>query len=191
VHPNHVTTAGMVVGVVAAGLYATGAARAADWGAGFYVLSCILDHVDGELARLSGRCSPRGRAYDRVADLVVRFALFSGMGFGLRHGALGAAAVVLGLVAGGALVVIFAARSAIGREYGWNALTQPSAGGWDLEDILYVIAPVTWLGWLAPFMVAVGIGAPLFALWILRSRRVRRTPPAVVHAVLDSSLASD
>jgi archaetidylinositol phosphate synthase len=192
IHPNHVTTAGLVVGIAGAGLYALGSAGAANWGAGLYVLSCVLDHVDGELARLAGRCSPGGRAYDRAADLVVRLTLFAGMGFGLRQGPLGGAAVVLGLAAGAALVVIFAVRSAIAREQGWDALTQPSAGGWDLEDILYVIAPVTWLGWLAPFVVGAGIGAPLFALWVLRShRRARRTAPAGARAVLDSSLASD
>lgn len=165
VHPTHVTVVGALIGLAGAALYALGSTRAAALGAALYVVSSVLDHVDGELARLTGRSSPRGRTYDRVADLVVRFALFTGMGLGLRHGALGRAAVALGLAAGVAVVAIFVVRGAIAARRGWDAIAQPAVRGVELEDVLYVIAPVTWLGVLAPFLVAVGVGAPLFALW--------------------------
>ncbi len=179
VHPNHVTTASMLVGLAAAALYAGGAPRAANWGAGLYVLSAILDHVDGELARLANKSSPGGQTYDRLADLIVRFALFVGMGLGLRHGPLGGAAVGWGLAAGVAFVLIFVLRGAIAWRRGWDAIAQPRLGAFDLDDVLYVIAPVTWLGWLAPFLVAAGIGAPLFAAWMVRAYwRARALPPA-------------
>ena len=183
VQPNHVTTVGLAVGLGAAACYATGSARAANWGAGLYVASVVLDHVDGELARLSGRCSAIGQAYDRAADLLVRLALFAGMGVGLRHGRLGDLAVGLGLVAGIAFVTIFVLRGAMAKRRGWDALAQPRFAGFELEDILYVIAPVTWLGWLAPFVVGAGVGAPLFSLWVARNYRRTRALPVCAPLV--------
>ena len=177
VHPNHVTTAGLALGLGAAACYATGSSAAANFGAALYVGSVILDHVDGELARLSGKCSAIGQAYDRAVDLTVRLALFACMGIGLRHGGLGNLAVGLGLAAGIAFVVIFVLRGAMAKRRGWDALAQPRFAGFELEDILYVIAPVTWLGWLAPFVVAAGIGAPLFSLWVVRNYRRSRAVP--------------
>jgi phosphatidylglycerophosphate synthase len=169
VHPNHVTTLSLLVGLGAAGLYASGSPRTAAWGAGLYVLSGVLDHADGELARQTGKASAFGRAYDRTSDLLVRMAVFGGMGIGLRHGALGAAAPFLGLAAGMAFVVIFVLRSAMARQRGWDAIADVAIRGRDVEDVLYVIAPLTWLGWLTPFLVGAGIGAPLFALWTART----------------------
>jgi phosphatidylglycerophosphate synthase len=180
VRPNHVTAASMLLGLAAAACYASGSPRGMGWGAVLYVLSAILDHADGELARMTGTCSAAGQTFDRVADLLVRFALFTGMGIGLRESPLGPMAVGFGLAAGVAFVVIFASRGATARRRGWDAMSQPTAAGFELEDILYVIAPVTWVGWLAPFVVAAGIGAPLFALWCARgylvARAAQRTP---------------
>jgi phosphatidylglycerophosphate synthase len=174
VRPNHITAASMVVGLAAAAGYASGSPRGMGWGAVLYVLSAILDHADGELARLTGTCSAAGQTFDRVADLLVRFALFTGMGIGLSQSPLGPMAVGFGLAAGVAFVVIFASRGATARLRGWDAMSQPTAAGLELDDILYVIAPVTWVGWLAPFVVAAGIGAPLFALWCARGYLVAR-----------------
>jgi putative membrane protein len=158
----------MLVGLAAAALYATGVHAAAHVAAILYVLAAVLDHVDGELARLTGKMSAAGEAYDRRADLVVRLALFAGMGLGLRHGPLGMLAPALGLVAGVGLVLIFVLRSALARHQGREAFAQPSIGGWDLEDVLYLIGPVTWLGWLGHFVVGASIGTPLFACWVAR-----------------------
>lgn len=179
VHPNHLTTAGLLVGLGAAALFA-GGANTARWGAGVYVLSALLDHADGELARLAGKTSAFGHLYDRLADLIVKLSLFTGMGMGLRHGVLGNWAPFLGIVAGASVVLIFALRSELARRRGEQSLPQPSAGGFEIEDILYVIAPVTWCGFLAPFLVGAGIGAPLFTLWVGRAFRASRVAPAPI-----------
>jgi phosphatidylglycerophosphate synthase len=162
---------------MAGALYAAGSSTAAAWGAGLYVASAVLDHADGELARMTGTASPFGRAYDRAADLAVRLAVFVGMGLGLRHGPLGAAAVPLGAAAGIAFVGIFLMRTAIAHREGWDAVQDPAVAGIDAEDVLYAIAPLTWLDALAPFLAAAGIGAPLFALWVAR-RYLAGTGPA-------------
>jgi phosphatidylglycerophosphate synthase len=178
VHPNHLTTLGLAVGLTAATLFASGRPAAMNWGAAVFVISAIIDHADGELARMTGKSSAFGHTYDRCADLIVKLSIFIGMGFGAR-GQYGAAGPLLGAVAGAALVAIFLMRSELARRHGPSALDQPAAGGFEIEDILYAIAPVTWLGWLAPFVLAVAIGAPLFALWVARGFRTRRVEAPV------------
>jgi phosphatidylglycerophosphate synthase len=171
VHPNHVTTAGLAAGLAAAALYAGGHANV---GAALFVAAALLDHADGELARLTGKTSRFGHTYDRLADLAVKLGLFLSAGIGLRHGGLGLSAVFFGAAAGVAVITIFLLRSEIARRRGPAALAQPAAGGFELEDVLYAVAPITWLGALSPFIVAAGIGAPLFALWTARQYRNTR-----------------
>src|SRR4029453_1841750 len=146
VTPNHVTTLGLLVGLTAAALYAHGGAAASGGGA-LYCLFALIDHGDGELARMTNRCSARGQLYDRTVDLIVKITVFSGMGTGLRHAPLGWWGPPLGLVAGVAFVSIFMLRSATVRRIGPAGLEQLAARPFEIEDILYVIAPVTWLGW--------------------------------------------
>jgi archaetidylinositol phosphate synthase len=170
VHPNHLTTLSLLTGLAAAALYGTADRHAANWGATLYVLTNLLDHADGELARLAGKTSVAGGFFDRLTDLVVRASLFMGMGLGLRGGRLGDWAIVAGVAAAAAFVVTFALRSELARLEVAGALDQPSGGGFDLGDVLYVVAPLTWLGALDPFLVAAGIGAPAFCVWTARRR---------------------
>jgi len=171
VHPNHVTTLSLLTGLAAAALYATGDAMAAAWGGALYVLSAILDHADGELARLAEKTSSFGGEYDRLCDLVARVALFMGVGLSLRTGPLGGGAVVCGIVGAAALVVTFSLRSEMARHGVPGSLDQPSAAGFDLNDALYLVAPLTWFGWLAPFVLGVGLGTPIFCLWTAHTYR--------------------
>src|SRR5215475_3193457 len=125
VHPNHVTTLALLVGLGAAALYAIASPWGANLGAACWILACILDHADGELARLTGKVSAFGHRYDRAADLIVKLALFAGMGASLRDSPLHGWGVLLGLLGGTSLVL------------------------------------------LGPFLVAVAIGTPVFASWLI------------------------
>lgn len=167
VHPNHLTTLGLCVGVAAAVMYGWGGGWA-HVGAFFFVAATVIDHGDGELARLTGKTSAFGHIYDRIVDLCIKISLFSGMGFGLRSSSLGDWTIAFGLFAGVAFIAIFVLRGEIARLRGIRAMGQPTFAGFELEDILYVVAPVTWLGLLLPFVVAAGIGAPIFALFMAR-----------------------
>ncbi len=165
VHPNHVTTVGLVTGLSAAVLYARGGA-AANVGGVLLVATMLIDHADGELARATGKTSSFGHAYDRVVDLIVKLGTFLGIGIGLRGGPLGGWSIVLGGSAGLALLAIFNLRSALARRRpAAEAFHQPAVAGFEIEDILYLIAPITWLGGLSWFVAAAGVGAPLFAVW--------------------------
>ena len=75
---------------------------------------------------------------------------------------LGDWAVTLGLSAGISIGLLFALRNEIERRYGKQSIKQRVVAGVEIEDLLYLVGPVTWLGWLVPLIVASGIGAPLY-----------------------------
>ena len=168
VTPNHLTTVSLFVVLAAGVLFAIGAPVAANWGAAFYMLATLLDHCDGELARLTGKTSRFGHFYDLAAGGAGYVLLFIGIGVGLRDDvALGVKAPVLGVVAGIAIGIIVILRMVMEEKGGKSATEQPSLAGFEIEDILYLIGPITWLGGLAPFLIAAGIGAPVFMVVVL------------------------
>ncbi|HSA80011.1 MAG TPA: CDP-alcohol phosphatidyltransferase family protein [Geminicoccaceae bacterium] len=166
VTPNGITTLTLILGLLSAWLYARGGS-AAHLGAVLFMLACLLDHADGELARLSGRTSTFGHYYDLIADGLVLTALFLGIGAGLSGGEAGAGALRLGLLAGGATGLIVLLRLELERRAGRSATRQPNLLGFELQDLMYLVGPVTWLGWLEPFLILAAIGAPLYALNVL------------------------
>ncbi len=170
IHPNAITTLGLMMGLLAGHLFGQGDPVLANWAAGVFMFAAFIDHVDGELARLVNKTSTFGHYYDHVAVGVSYVALFLGMGLGQRHGLLGDWAVLLGVAAGLAVAVIMAVRVGIEVREGGDAVKQDSFAGFEPEDTLYIVGPVTWLGYGVPFLVAAGIGAPLFLLWVVWER---------------------
>lgn len=167
VSPNHLTTLGLIAGLAAAALYASSNSTAADWGAVLFILAILLDHADGELARLVGETSWFGHCYDQFAGAVTYIALFIGIGVGLSGSSLAGWAVPLGVAAGVGISAIFALRFEMERQQGKELTKQPGFAGFEIEDIMYLVGPITWLNGLQSFLIAAGIGAPLFALWVL------------------------
>jgi archaetidylinositol phosphate synthase len=177
VTPNQVTTVSLILGLAGALLLALGGG-AMHAGALLFMLSFWLDHADGELARITGRTSSFGHYYDLAADGTVLILTFIGIGVGLGDTALGGWAVALGSAAGSATAIIFVLRGELERRFGKASTRQPSLLGFEIEDVLYLLGPITWVGALKPFLLLAGIGTPLFALWVLwecrplvRSRR--------------------
>lgn len=168
--PNEITTLSLAIGLLAALLYARGG-WAVHLGAACFVLSSWLDHADGELARMTGRTSSFGHYYDLVAGGAVLVALFVGMAIGVRHGVLGAWSIGLGIAAGLGTAAIFVLRMDLERRAGKAAVRQPNVLGFEMEDVMYLVGPITWLGLLQPFLALAGLGAPLFSLWVMRERR--------------------
>ena len=46
-----------------------------------------------------------------------------------------------------------------------DAVGYPGFAGFELEDGIYLIAPITWAGYLLPFFIAAGICAGIYCLW--------------------------
>lgn len=172
VTPNMVTTFGLVCGVAAALLYATGERLSVNLAAVMFMIAVLNDHIDGSLARATGRTSKFGHYYDHFAVGVAYIGMFVGAGVGLRQGWLGEWAPLFGVIAGVAVTVIFMTRIAVEVRAGKEYVQQNNYGGFEIEDTLYIVGPVTWLGLLEPFLAAAAVGAPLFLLWVIwRSRR--------------------
>lgn len=162
--PNQVTTLSLFAGLAGGWFFAQGGS-AIHLGAALFALSIFMDHMDGELARMTNQTSRFGAVFDQAADGIVKIVLFCAIGAGLMGGAFGDWTLPMGLVAGLAVAAIFTLRFEIERRRSSNAVRQPKFAGFEIEDIMYLVAPITWLGGLLPFLVLSSIGAPLFLIY--------------------------
>jgi archaetidylinositol phosphate synthase len=170
VTPNHLTTVRLAVGLGAAWAFTYGTYGWSNLAALLLILSNFLDHTDGELARISGKSSRVGHVYDLVSDALVTILLFIaiGVGVGLGEGAdLPVPSALLGALAGSAIALIFLLRMRIEDMLGKTGTKQAAIGGFETEDILYLLPLVTLCNGLTRFLVAAAIGAPLFAIWVV------------------------
>ena len=183
VTPNHLTTVRLIVGLLCAAAFAHGGYMWGNVGALLLVCSNVIDHADGELARVSGKTSRIGHFYDLAADALVTVLLFAGIGLGVQssetgnwvdYGAVG------GTLAGISVAVIFFLRMRIEEMAGKAGTAQPAWGGFELEDILYLMPIVTLFDGLRGFLMLASVGAPAFAIWIAVDfvRVTRRTRQA-------------
>ncbi|MEQ8194780.1 MAG: CDP-alcohol phosphatidyltransferase family protein [Rhodospirillales bacterium] len=179
VHPNHLTGLSLVFGIAAAGLFATGDPVAAHWAAGLFIVAVFLDHTDGELARQAGKGSSFGKYFDSAVNCTNYTMMFISIGYGLSSGYLGNGALALGLAAGLSNPVILFLRIRTELRHGSQAVEHPRYAGVEIEDIIYLIGPITWLGGLEYFFLAYGFGSFGYFLWTvweaLRKRADDRT----------------
>jgi archaetidylinositol phosphate synthase len=174
VTPNQVTTLRLLTGLLAATGFALGTAEGRLWGGLLFVLSTLLDRADGELARITGRTSPGGHRYDLACDLTANAAVFCGIGLGLTGTGLGTLAALMGALAGLSIAAIFLVVFGL-HDHGSNPQEAfGAASRFDLDDGLFLIAPLAWLDLLQPLLVAAAVGAPCFLVYALvRYRQVR------------------
>ena len=171
-------------GIAAGALFAVGDRALIHWAAAMSVLAVFSDHIDGELARMTGRTSALGHKLDYIVGSANYTMLFSGIGIGLGQGladeiggGLGIGLpsewyYVLGIAAGLSNPVIVTLRMAMDRRFGSDVVEHPSAGGFEIEDFMYLIGPATWLGGLVYFFVAYGLGTLGYLIWtIIEFRR--------------------
>ena len=173
VTPNHITTVRLLLGLAACGLFAVGTRPEILYAAGLFMLSNFVDHMDGELARLTGKSSRFGYHFDNYSDAVIHVALFLCIGIGLQGSWIGDWAPWLGLIAGVSVSTLFLLFWRIEQRAGTRQARQPMFKGFHLEDTMYFIGPITWGGGLIVLLLA-GVGlAPLYAIWLIcRERRL-------------------
>ena len=166
--PNQVTLFTLVLALAGAWMLSLGSAEMANWGAGVFVIARFMDHFDGELARLTGRTSRLGYYLDYMAGAASYTALFLGIGIGLQNTELGSWSLVLGLVGGISALACMGLNLRIDEVSETDeAIGYPAFAGFELEDGIYLIAPITWLGFLPAFFVFAGVGASVYLLWTL------------------------
>lgn len=167
ISPNLVTATGLVLALAGAGLFAWGHGAAIHWAAGVFVVSRFIDHIDGELARQTGQTSGFGHYFDAWTGMISYATLFLGIAVGLWRGGSGEWTIVLAMV----VAVAIAINTAL--QLRWEAVrdnpppSYPRIGPFQLEDGIYLIAPIVWLGWLFPFFVLCCLGTLLYlTVWI-------------------------
>ena len=96
--PNRVTLLSLAVGLAAAWCFWQAGPAWALAGLALYALAAVLDHVDGEVARLALTESSFGAKLDVAVDTIIHALLVIVMGFTAQHAAGGGAAFT-GLVA--------------------------------------------------------------------------------------------
>jgi phosphatidylglycerophosphate synthase len=172
VTPNHLTTLRLVTGVLACAALTPGDTYWNWWGGSLWLVSAFLDRADGELARVGNMSTPGGHVYDYVVDNAVNTLFFVAIGVGLRHSTLGYYAIGLGLLSGVSVYLSAYLSEALERRQGPGVKAYSGAFGFDFDDLLYILGPMAWLGWLSPILVGASIGATIMML--LTAWRLRR-----------------
>lgn len=186
VRPNHLTTVRLLVGFAAAAAFLPGSYGWTNAAALLLVVSNFLDHSDGELARMSGRSSRSGHIYDLASDAAVTVVVFVaiGIGVGTHTRNLALPPSVLGLVAGCAIALIFYLRMRIEERAGKDATLQASLGGFETEDVLYLLPIATLCDGTIPLLIAAALCAPLYAIWVVFEfrRMMHRVPLSTIQS---------
>ena len=177
VSPNQVSLASLVVGLAAVACFWRASPASALAGLALYVVAVVLDHADGEVARLTLAESAIGEWFDVAVDTLVHALLVGAMaataqaaaGTGAWLGALGALGVV-------ASAVVTKAWPGPARPGGVDrALERLGARDGFYAMLIAFIALLTlWPAALPAFIAVVAVGANGY--WIARvtSRLARR-----------------
>ena len=177
VTPNHLTTLRLITGMLACLALVPADGAWVWWAGALWLVSALLDRADGELARTGGMSTPGGHRYDYLVDTTVNSAFFVALGLGLRETSWGGTAVMLGFWSGAALFLSSYWSEALEQLDGSGRKACAGAFGFDFDDLLYLLAPIVWLGWSEPLLVAASLGATVMMLltgWRLRRLADRR-----------------
>ena len=162
IHPNIVTFVGIVLGLTSAWLYSTGDIFYSKIASIIFFFAACFDHVDGEVARKLNKTSVFGHYLDHIGVCISYIALFIGLGFysdknfnlGLNYGYISALCVFM----------IMTIRFYLERVKGGGAIHQNNILGFEHEDIIYVIIPITFINKIPEFLFFSYIGTPLFLI---------------------------
>ena len=167
VKPDHITTVRVITGAASLLLLAWATPAAILWAGVLWIVSGFLDRADGELARIGNMQSRRGHLYDYYSDVALNSLFFLAAGFAVRHSWLHAWAVPLGLVGCLAMLLCCWWSEIYEDASGPGVRTWEGAWGFQPDDALYLLAPLMWLGWLAPVVVAAAVCTSVMAAVIL------------------------
>ena len=177
VTPNQVSLVSLAIGLVAIWCFWHATAASALLGVLVYALACIVDHADGEIARLTFQESRLGANLDWTIDTVIHAGIVLGIGVSSGGRLMG----VVGLLAaaGVTLSAVFARYLARELEVG------PTVGGLFRNianrGLFYlVLLSFAALRWLAPplvFVVAVIVAVGSQVYWVGCLARIRRPRP--------------
>lgn len=163
-HPNHLTTLTLLLGFSTFLIFTFHIIQFAWLGALLYMLAVFSDHLDGELARMSGRTSTFGHHFDYIVGGINYTLLFTGLGIGLSAN-YGLWALILGLLAGLSNPFILYLRMQMENKFGDEAVKHPARFGFELEDFIYLIGPICWVFGIIYFFIPFAAGNIIYLFW--------------------------
>ncbi|HKN86159.1 MAG TPA: CDP-alcohol phosphatidyltransferase family protein [Nitrospiraceae bacterium] len=182
--PNAITSLSILIGLLAAVLFAQGAYVTGVIGALLFQVSAIVDCCDGDVARLTFRESPFGERLDIIGDNVVHMAIFGALGWaGYANGG-GSLFLALGLLAmignGFSVWVVMRMKERDARQ-GWASPVQAERSAFIVKnmasrDFSIVVLLFAVLNLLNVFLWLAAIGSNVFWMmtaWITRSPSLR------------------
>jgi len=173
-HPNHLTTLTLILGQGASWTFAFAMEQLAWFAALLYMVAVFSDHMDGELARMTGKTSSFGHDYDYIVGGINYTTLFIGIGLGLYDN-FGLWAIILGFSAGLSNPFILYLRMRMERQYGKEAVEHPGIAGFEIEDFIYFIGPIVWFAGIIYFFIPYALGNIGYLVWtIIEHQRWRR-----------------
>lgn len=187
VTPNQLTMAIFVIALAAIAMFVTGDRILAHWAAAIFVFARFADHADGELARLTGKTSKLGFYLDFVTGALGYALLFAGLGvgalrgdwqgFGLSGGGMGLWIVAIGASTCVAVLVNTALQYIDEQRRGIEEMAYPTAGGFAVEDAIYLMAPIIWIFGPMVFLILGAAGTHIH-LAVTAVSFFRNTEPA-------------
>lgn len=154
--PNQVSVLSLVVGLLAAWRFWRATPASAVLGLALYAFAVVLDHSDGEVARLTLAESRFGEWLDVASDTVIHAALVLAMGVTAQQAA-GRGAVALGLLA--AIGVVVSAMI---------AKTSPRSAGGGFGGFLETLGSRdAFYGMLISFILALAVAPALLPLLMI------------------------
>ena len=160
IHPNIVTILGILLGLTVGYFYSIGDIFYAKIASIIFFFAACFDHVDGEVARKLNKTSVFGHYLDHIGVCITYIALFIGLGLyadknfnlGLNYGYISALCIF----------IIMTIRFYLERIMGGEAIEQRNILGFEHEDIIYIVIPVTFLNKIDIFLFYSFIGTPIF-----------------------------
>ena len=167
--PNHVSLLSLLVGLLAVWGFWRATPASAGLGLALYALASVLDHTDGEVARLTLAESRLGEWLDVATDTVIHALLVLAMGVTAQQAA-GRGAVALGVLAAigvvvSAMIAKTSPRSA-GGGFGGFLEALGSRDGFYAMLIAFILALAAAPGLLPLLMIVVAAGS--HAYWLGR-----------------------
>lgn len=164
VTPNHITTVSLALGLAASALFAWGDGSAPFWAAALVTLARFIDHMDGELARQSGKTSPVGAMYDSFTGSACYGTMFLGLGYAEWRNGAGDWALWLAAAAMLFIVLNMILQMRVESWTGSAPDPYPQVGRFEAEDGIYLILPIIWLTGTWWFFVVGTIGTLIFTI---------------------------
>ena len=177
VTPNQVTTFGLLLAAFAAIFFSFGIYFFSVIGSILFILSKFLDNVDGQLARELKTTSKFGWYYDYFSDTAGYVLMFVGISAGIPPGTFEIKLFTIiqidiqnYLLFSAIFAALLNTFLALLHNYRTNKefFAWPQNDKVNLDDGIYLIGPITWIGFINFFFLAASIGSVIYVIYNIK-----------------------